>query len=109
MQRLERMIALGSACHQVKHLGHANTTGHSAQARAHLADVNAWSLQQTDRYIAEGFATWVGHSVCCGSRNGRRVEGWRVDEAGVGGCTGVRGAALSRLGGRQRAVSAQVP
>ena len=62
VQRLERMIALCPPCHQVKHLGHANITGHSAQARAHLADVNGWSPQQTDRYIAEAFETWQRRS-----------------------------------------------
>jgi hypothetical protein len=62
VQRLERMVALCPACHQVKHLGHADITGHSAQARAHLADVNGWSRQQTDRYIAEAFASWQRRS-----------------------------------------------
>jgi 5-methylcytosine-specific restriction endonuclease McrA len=79
VQRLERMIALCPACHQVKHLGHANTTAHGPQARAHLADVNGWSPQQTDRYIAEAFATWQRRS-----RNEWQLDITALADYGVG-------------------------
>ena len=51
VQRLERMIALCPACHECKHMGHANVTGHGARARRHLAQVNGWSASQVERYV----------------------------------------------------------
>jgi hypothetical protein len=62
VQALVRMIALCPACHQVKHIGLANAQGEGAQARAHLARVNGWTLEQTDAYIAEAFQVWAQRS-----------------------------------------------
>jgi hypothetical protein len=62
VQLLVRMIALCPACHQVKHLGFANVKGKGAQARAHLAPVNSWTLAQADAYVAEAFQLWVQRS-----------------------------------------------
>jgi hypothetical protein len=62
VQLLVRMIALCPACHQVKHLGFANTRGKGGQARAHLARVNGWTLEQADAYIAEVFQVWAQRS-----------------------------------------------
>jgi hypothetical protein len=62
VQLLVRMIALCPACHQVKHLGFANVKGRGAQARAHLARVNGWTLAQADAYIAEAFQVWAQRS-----------------------------------------------
>src|SRR6266542_2277147 len=59
---LVRMIALCPACHQVKHLGFASVKGKSAQARAHLARVNGWTLAQADAYIGEAFRVWAQRS-----------------------------------------------
>jgi hypothetical protein len=61
-QLLVRMIALCPACHQVKHLGFANVKGKGAQARAHLARVNGWTLAQADAYIGESFRVWAHRS-----------------------------------------------
>jgi len=62
VQTLVRMIALCPACHQVKHLGFASVKGKSAQARAHLARVNGWTLAQADAYIGEAFRVWAQRS-----------------------------------------------
>jgi hypothetical protein len=62
VQLLVRMIALCPACHQVKHIGLANVKGKGAQARAHLARVNGWTLAQADAYIAEAFNVWAWRS-----------------------------------------------
>ncbi len=62
VQALVRMIALCPACHQVKHLGFANVKGKGAQAGAHLARVNGWTLAQADAYIGEAFRVWAQRS-----------------------------------------------
>ena len=62
VQMLVRMIALCPACHQVKHIGFANVRGKGAQARAHLARVNGWTLEQADAYISEAFRVWAQRS-----------------------------------------------
>ncbi len=62
MQMLVRMIALCPACHQVKHLGFANVKGKGQQARAHLARVNGWTLEQADAHISEAFRVWAQRS-----------------------------------------------
>jgi hypothetical protein len=62
VQTLVRMIALCPACHQVKHIGLANVQGWGAQARAHLARVNGWTLAQADTYITETFQVWAQRS-----------------------------------------------
>jgi hypothetical protein len=62
VQALVRMIALCPACHQVKHLGLANVQGRGAQARAHLARVNGWTLARADAYIDEAFGVWAQRS-----------------------------------------------
>jgi hypothetical protein len=73
VQLLVRMIALCPACHQVKHIGLANVQGKGAQARAHLARVNGWTLEQADAYIAEAFQVWA-------QRSGRP---WTLDLEGL--------------------------
>jgi hypothetical protein len=62
VQLLVRMIALCPDCHQVKHMGFASVRGKSAQARAHLARVNGWTLAQADACIAEAFRVWAQRS-----------------------------------------------
>jgi hypothetical protein len=62
VQMLVRMIALCPACHQVKHIGFANVKGKGAQARAHLARVNGWTLEQADAYVSEAFRVWAQRS-----------------------------------------------
>src|SRR6266511_250675 len=63
VQMLVRMIALCPACHQVKHIGFANVKGKGTQARAHLARVNGWTLEQADAYISQAFQVWAQRSA----------------------------------------------
>jgi len=62
VQLLVRMIALCPACHQVKHIGLANVKGKGAQACAHLARVNGWTLEQADTHISQAFQVWAQRS-----------------------------------------------
>jgi 5-methylcytosine-specific restriction endonuclease McrA len=62
VQMLVRMIALCPGCHQVKHIGFANVQGKGAQAHAHLARVNGWTLAQADAYISQAFQVWAQRS-----------------------------------------------
>jgi hypothetical protein len=43
IQRLEQLVALCPACHEVKHAGLASKRGRLSAVIAHLAEVNHWS------------------------------------------------------------------
>lgn len=58
VQRLERLVALCPACHEVKHIGRAVKIGRESEAAAHLAAVNGWTLEETRRYLREERARW---------------------------------------------------
>ena len=61
-QRLDRLIALCPACHEVKHLGFARTRGREREALAHLATVNGWTTQQVEDHVAQESALFVQRS-----------------------------------------------
>jgi hypothetical protein len=63
IQRLVDLIALCPYCHEVKHLGHANTTGHGDRARQWLAKINHWTAHQADAYLEHQFAIWEQRSL----------------------------------------------
>lgn len=69
VQRLERLVALCPACHEVKHFGLACVRGRDGRALSHLMQVNAWTREQAQKHVAEAFALWRARS---------RKE-WRVD------------------------------
>jgi 5-methylcytosine-specific restriction endonuclease McrA len=58
VQRLERLIALCPACHEVKHLGLAHVRGVEARALAHLARVNRWPPETVTLYTRRAFRVW---------------------------------------------------
>ncbi len=62
VQTLVEMTALCPDCYQVKLLGLASARAKSAQARAHLARVNGWTLARVDAHIAEAFRLWAQRS-----------------------------------------------
>ncbi|WP_218080940.1 DUF5710 domain-containing protein [Anthocerotibacter panamensis] len=62
IQKLVGLIALCPPCHEVKHMGFANTQGRGDIARAHLAKVNDWSEYQTDDYVERCFMKWEHRS-----------------------------------------------
>jgi hypothetical protein len=61
-QRLVRLVALCTACHEVKHIGRAGVRGRGPVAERHLAEVNGWTAQQTRAYLHRVFAVWKQRS-----------------------------------------------
>lgn len=57
-QRLMRLIALCTACHQATHFGYAQLKGRAVEAFDHLMDVTGMSEQETDEHIARAFQLW---------------------------------------------------
>jgi hypothetical protein len=62
VQKLQRMIALCPACHESKHMAHANVTGNGARARRHLAHINRSTASQVDEHLERAFAVWQQRS-----------------------------------------------
>jgi transposase-like protein len=62
IQKLVRLIALCPSCHEVKHMGYANTQGRGQIAQRHLAKVNGWTPEQTKVYVKECFQLWEQRS-----------------------------------------------
>jgi hypothetical protein len=58
VQRLERLVALCPACHEVKHIGLAGVRGRRAGAVRHLARVNGWSNADAELYLEVCFEQW---------------------------------------------------
>lgn len=58
VQKLERLIALCPACHEVKHIGRAINIGNGPRALAHLAKVNGWTIQDADLYLEAMLEVW---------------------------------------------------
>ena len=57
-QTLKGLISLCPACHEVKHIGLAEIKGRGDIARAHLAKINGWNIDQAQRYINTSFDIW---------------------------------------------------
>lgn len=62
VQRLADLVALCPACHEAKHMGHAASTGRGGQARAQLARVNGWSMDDVELYLEMQFEQWSRRS-----------------------------------------------
>lgn len=62
MQRLVGLAALCPACHEAKHIGYASSVGRAGQARAHLARVNGWSMDDVELYLETQFEQWSRRS-----------------------------------------------
>jgi hypothetical protein len=58
IQRLERMIALCPACHEVKHFGRAQLAGRAQDALNHLMRVNAWQSDEARAHVRESGAAF---------------------------------------------------
>jgi hypothetical protein len=58
IQKLVRLVALCPACHEVKHIGLAGLRGKGNAAKAHLARVNNWSIEDAELYIEGCFELW---------------------------------------------------
>jgi hypothetical protein len=62
VQRLAGLIALCPACHEAKHMGYASSIGRAGHARAHLARVNGWSMDDVELYLEMQFEQWSRRS-----------------------------------------------
>jgi 5-methylcytosine-specific restriction endonuclease McrA len=62
-QTLIGLIALCPACHMVKHMGLTAKRGKGKEARAHLAKVNGWAVEEVVQHVAEAFVTWMDRST----------------------------------------------
>jgi hypothetical protein len=62
VQRLVGLVALCPACHEAKHMGYASSAGRGGQARAHLARVNGWSMDDVELYLEMQFEQWSRRS-----------------------------------------------
>lgn len=62
VQRLERLIALCPACHEVKHAGLASKRGRLPAVIQRLAAVNGWSEDDAALYLEAVFETWAQRS-----------------------------------------------
>jgi hypothetical protein len=74
VQRLERLIALCPACHEVKHLGLAHIRGVEQRALAHLARVNGWPSETVTLHTHRAFRVWQLRSE----------HAWNLDLTGLG-------------------------
>lgn len=62
IQKLVGMVALCPDCHQVKHLGFAQTQGKGDQALQHLMKVNNLTQPQAEKYVKRAFERWARRS-----------------------------------------------
>lgn len=62
VQRLDRLVALCPACHQVKHAGFASKQGKLGEVVAQLVAVNGWGEADVELYLEAVFETWAARS-----------------------------------------------
>lgn len=62
VQKLLGLTALCPACHEVKHIGLAGVRGRGEIAKAHLAEINGWTPEITDKYLRKVARTWKERS-----------------------------------------------
>ena len=68
-QKLMRIIALCSNCHQTTHIGLAGIKGKSDEAKQHLCKVRKFTLEECEKHIKEAFSIW----------NERNKFDWELD------------------------------
>jgi 5-methylcytosine-specific restriction endonuclease McrA len=62
VQRLDRLVALCPACHEVKHAGLASKRGRSEAVVQRLADINGWEAADALLYLEAVFEQWAARS-----------------------------------------------
>ena len=70
LQKLEDVLALCHACHEVKHISRTQLVGRGAEAMAHFMRVNGCTQMQFHAALAEANEEYL-------RRN--KVEGWTTD------------------------------
>jgi hypothetical protein len=71
VRRLDRLIAMCSACREVAHIDLAARLGTADRALLHLATINGWNDATAERHVVEAYELWEK----------RRVHSWRTDLA----------------------------
>ncbi|MGH6872847.1 MAG: 3'-5' exonuclease [Rhizomicrobium sp.] len=64
--RVQRLIGLEpicSKCHLSVHMGYANATGRTQEAKTHLASVNGWTAAQAKTHSDQTFALWESRAA----------------------------------------------
>mmetsp|Transcript_14704 Transcript_14704/g.24285 ORF Transcript_14704/g.24285 Transcript_14704/m.24285 type:complete len:285 (+) Transcript_14704:288-1142(+) len=69
IQKLIRLVALCSRCHEATHMGLAGIRGRGIQAIRHLQQVTKMSAKQADAHIEKAFGTW----------RERSAKNWKLD------------------------------
>ena len=59
LQKLKRLVALCSKCHEATHMGLAQVMGKGERAKRHLAAVTGMSLSDADKHVAKAFELWT--------------------------------------------------
>ena len=62
IQKLEKIIALCTKCHEVKHMGKAQVDGHFDRAKKHFMEINNIGKLAAHELIVEAFTTWQKRS-----------------------------------------------
>ncbi len=62
IQRLKGLVALCPSCHEVKHIGYANTQNRGLIAIKHLAQINQWNIEKAHEYVKQCFEIWAWRS-----------------------------------------------
>lgn len=62
-QKLVRLIALCSACHETTHFGLAQLKGHAQRAFDHLLSVTGMGEHEADQHVMDAVSTWQRRSA----------------------------------------------
>lgn len=62
IQTLKGLISLCPSCHEVKHIGLAGIKGRREIAMKHLAKVNDWDEETTEKYVKKAFEIYKERS-----------------------------------------------
>jgi hypothetical protein len=62
VQRLDQLVALCAACHEVRHAGLASKRGRLHAVIGRLAEINGWSNADAALYLEGVFETWGARS-----------------------------------------------
>ena len=90
VQRLLKLIALCSACHETHHLGFANARGRFETVGERITAYNRWSQEEFKQYVEFLYARYERRSTCswvldvsCVAEGGFVVQGkWRLQDNG---------------------------
>lgn len=62
IQKLEKIIAICTKCHEVKHMGKAEIDGNFGRARNHFMKINDINIFDAHKLIVEAFDIWQQRS-----------------------------------------------